>query len=141
MAGIGGGANFVSARDASTTAALIALGAGLIVTATGPIRLGWIGTTPRGWVTAPGVVALIGGRTGDGSGPHTTPRLATVRLGTGVGIVTNGTIRQGGVRTLSGGRIARPRPMTLVRGSTGHRVGPGAAPRLAGVGLRAGIAI
>src|SRR5207247_5479936 len=59
----------------------------------------------------------------------------------GIAVVAGAAVGSRRVRALAGGGVARAGDVALVRGRAGDRVAPNAAPALAGVALRAGVAV
>src|SRR5439155_860711 len=69
------------------------------------------------------------------------PRLAGVGLRAGVAVVAGRTVGLGRVRADTRRRVAGAGAVALIAGGASHRVPARAGPRLAGVGLRAGVAV
>src|SRR3989442_704023 len=131
------------ARDARARAAeaAIADGAAVAVVAGGPVLSGGVATGPRRGIARPGGVALIERGADDRVGAHAAPVLAGVGLRAGVAVVAGravGLVRRR--RAHAGGGVAGAGVVALVRRAD-HRVRPDAAPVLASVGLRAGVAV
>src|SRR5437773_1754017 len=129
--------------DGRTRAALagVALRAGVAVVARGAVELARVRAQPRGRVAGARIVALIRRRTGDGVAARARAGLAGVGLRAGVAVVARGAVGLGGVRAQPRGRVARARVVTLIRRRTGDGVAARARAGLAGVGLRAGVAV
>src|SRR5262249_27370000 len=89
----------------------------------------------------PGDVALIEGGADDGVGPDAAARLAGVGLRAGVAVVADAAVRLLRVGAHAARRIADTGLVALIDGRTDDRVRSRADARLAGVGLRAGIAV
>src|SRR5206468_12299484 len=69
------------------------------------------------------------------------PALAGVGLRAGVAVAARGAVAGARVGALAGGGVAGAGDVALVGGRADDRVAAGAEPALAGVGLRAGIAV
>src|SRR5439155_1139647 len=89
----------------------------------------------------PRIVALIGRRADDRVPAHAAPRLAGVGLGAGVAVAASGAVGLERGRAAGRGRIAGSGGVALVEGGADDGIRAGAGPRLAGVGLRAGVAV
>src|SRR5439155_6770834 len=111
------------------------------VVAGGPVLSGGVATGPRRGIARPGGVALIERGADDRVGAHAAPVLAGVGLRAGVAVAAGravGLVRRR--RAHAGGGVAGSGVVALVRRAD-HRVRPDAAPVLASVGLRAGVAV
>src|SRR5262249_39177096 len=86
-------------------------------------------------------VTLVEGRAHDRIATGAHPTLARIGLRAGVAVDAPRPVGLGGVRADAGQRVARPRDVTLVLGGAYDRVGAGADPVLARVGLRAGATV
>src|SRR5437870_11479783 len=131
------------ARDARARAAeaAIANGAAVAVVAGGPVLSGGIATGPRRGIACPGGVALIERGADDRVGAHADRGPAGVGLRAGVAVAAGravGLVRRR--RAHAGGGVAGAGVVALVRRAD-HRARPDAAPVLASVGLRAGVAV
>src|SRR5207253_1737832 len=129
------------ARDAAAALAGVGLRAGVAVVARRPVRRRGGGAAARRGVARARHVALVEGGAGDGVAPDAAPALAGVGLRAGVGVVAGRPVRRRGVGAAARRGIARARHVALVEGGAGDGVAPDAAPTLAGVGLRAGVAV
>src|SRR5436309_3403562 len=124
-----------------TAEAAIADGAAVGVVAGGPVLSGGIATGPRRGIARPGGVARVERGADDRVGAHAAPVLAGVGLRAGVAVVAGravGLVRRR--RAHAGGGVAGAGVVALVRRAD-HRARSDAAPVLAGVGLRAGVAV
>src|SRR6266436_6290313 len=131
------------ARDARARAAeaAIADGAAVAVVAGGPALSGGIATGARRGIARSGGVALIERGADHWVDAHAAPVLAAVGLRAGVAVVAGravGLVRRR--RAHAGGGVAGAGVVALVRRAD-HRACSDAAPVLAGVGLRAGVAV
>src|SRR2546428_505622 len=129
------------AARARAAEAGIADGAAVAVVAGGPALSGGIATGARRGIARSGGVALIERGADDRVGARAAPVLAAVGLRAGVAVVAGravGLVRRR--RAHAGGGVAGAGVVALVRRAD-HRVRPDAAPVLAGVGLRAGVAV
>src|SRR5438067_1206085 len=88
-----------------------------------------------------GGVALIGGGGDDGVGGRAHGALAGVGLGAASAVVAGRAVGLGRVRACAASGITGAGDMTLIGGRANDGVAAGADPALAGVGLRAGIAV
>src|SRR5262249_7058705 len=70
----------------------------------------------------PRIVTLVGGRALDGVA-DAGARLAAITLRAGVAVVAAGAVDLGRARADAGGRVARPRVVTLVRCGADHCIG------------------
>src|SRR5207249_687115 len=111
------------------------------VVASAAVRLVRVGAGAARRIADTGEVALIEGRTDDGVGPDAAARLAGVELRAGIAGGARSAV--GLVRVGAGAarRIAGAGDVALVERGADDGVGPRAAARLAGVALRAGIAV
>src|SRR5438046_4983131 len=115
--------------------------AGIAVVAGGTIRPGGIGASASGGIAGAGDVALVGGRADDGVAAGADPALAGVGLRAGVAVDAGGAVAGVRVGALAGGGVAGAGDVALVGGRADDRAAAGAEPVLAGVGLRAGVAV
>src|SRR5438128_956310 len=90
---------------------------------------------------AEGDVAVVACGAHDGVRTDAHPAVAHVGPCTGVAVVAGGAVLLGRVGALAGGRVAAAGVVTLIRRSAGDGVRARAPPRLAGVGLRASVAV
>src|SRR5207253_213533 len=126
-----------------TRAALagVALRAGIAVVARGAVGLGGVRAQPRGRVARARGVTLIRRRTGDGGAARARAALARVGLRARVTVVAPGVVGLARVRAQPRGRVARARLVALIRRRTGDGIAGRARPALAGVALRAEVAV
>src|SRR5439155_889897 len=87
------------------------------------------------------LVALVLGGADDGVRAGAAAALAGVGLRAGVAVVARRPVGLGRVRAQAARRIARPCVVALILGGADDGVRAGAAAALAGVGLRAGVAV
>src|SRR5206468_1283466 len=92
-------------------------------------------------ITGAGVVALILGGADDGVAARAAAALAGVGLRAGVAVVAGGAVGLRRVRADAARRIAGAGVVALILGGADDGVGAGAGAALAGVGLRAGVAV
>src|SRR5207253_1051486 len=116
-------------------------GAGAAVAAGAAIDLHRVRARPRGERTGPGNVALVGGGADDGVAARADPALAGVGLRAGIAVVAGTAVGLRRVRARPRGRITGAGSVALVGGGAGDGVAARAHPALAGVGLRAGVAV
>src|SRR5437016_5506663 len=136
-----GGAGDGVAPDAARALAGVGLRAGVAVVARRPVGRRGGGAAARRGVARARHVALVEGGAGDGVAPDAAPALAGVGLRADVAVVARRPVgRRGGGAAARRG-VARARHVALVEGGAGDGVAPDAAPALAGVGLRAGVAV
>src|SRR5207247_1589625 len=119
------------------------LRAGVAVIARGAVGFGGgVGALPRRWVARSRVVALIDGRADDGIRARARAGLAGVRLRAGVAVVAGRAVRPGGrVGALPSRGVAGPGVVALIDSRADDGIRACARPRLARVGLRAGVAV
>src|SRR5205814_2248887 len=138
---IAGGAIHRVAARARPRLAGVGLRAGVAVVARRAVGLRRVGGDTGGWGAGSGVVALIAGGASHWVSARARPRLAGVGLRAGVPVVACRAVGLRRVRAGARRRIARPRVVALIAGGASHRVPARAGPCLAGVGLRAGVAV
>src|SRR5205814_772362 len=138
---VGGGADDRVGARAGAALAGVGLGAGVAVVAGRAVARGRAGARAGGGVAGAGDVALIGGRADDGVGARARAALAGVGLGAGVAVAAGRAVGVGRVRACAASGITGAGDMTLIGGRANDGVAAGADPALAGVGLRAGIAV
>src|SRR5205823_4768749 len=126
-----------------TRAALagVALRTGVAVVAPGAVELARVRAQPRGRVAGARGVTLIRRRTGDGVRARARAALAGVALRAEVAVVAPGAVGLAGVRARARRRVARARVVALIPRRTGHPVYARARAALAGVALRAEVAV
>src|SRR5439155_9953824 len=124
-------------------AALARAGVGVVAVVAGgarrPVVRGGVGAGARRGVARARRVALVEGGAGDGVA-DAAPALAGVGLRAGVAVVARRPIGRGGDGAAARRGVACARRVALVEGGAGDGVAD-AAPALAGVGLRAGVAV
>src|SRR5438034_780169 len=91
-------------------------------------------------IADPGEVALVQGRADDRR-PDAGPALTAIAGRTGEAIVTTGPVRLGRIGADSGGGIAGPRGVALIRRRAEDGVGPGAGAAVAGLRPVTGVAV
>src|SRR5207247_2371112 len=138
---IGGGADDGVGARAHAALAGVGLGAGVGVVAGGAIGLRRVRARARGGMAGFGSVALVGGRADDGVGARAHAALAGVGLGAAIAVVAGRAVGRRRVRACAASGITGAGDMTLIGGRANDGVAAGAHPALAGVGLRAGIAV
>src|SRR5439155_622938 len=139
---IGGRADDRIRARARPRLARVGLRAGVAVVAGRAVRLGGgVGALPRRRVGRAGRVAVIEGRADDRIRARARPRLAGVGLRAGVAVVARGGVGRGGCAALTRRRVARPHVVPLIGGCADDRIRARARARLAGVRLRAGVAV
>src|SRR5207253_3095120 len=138
---IGGSADDGVAARADPALAGVGLRAGNGVGAAGAIGLRGVRARAIGRITCASDVTLIGGSADDGVAARAHPALAGVGLRAGIAVVAAGAIGLRGVRARAIGRITCASDVTLIGGAADDGVAAGADPALAGVGLRAGVAV
>src|SRR5205823_1630281 len=123
-------------------AALAGVGprAGVVVVARASVGLDGVRACARGRVARPRVVTLVGCWADDGVAARAHAVLAGVGLRAGVVVVARASVGLDRVRARAGGRVARPRVVTLVGHGADDEVAARAHAPLAGVGLRARVA-
>jgi len=148
-----GAARFDSVADVTIVATLrtashtnpsgtsIAGRAGIALTAGASIRLRRIGTLPRAAIASSRVMALVLGAASHRVGSGARPRLARIRLGTGVAVAAGAAIGFGRVGAKSADAVASSHVVALVLGAAGDGVGSGTNTGLASIALGAGIAV
>src|SRR5437773_7363670 len=119
----------------------VGLRAGVAVVAPGVVGLGGVRARARRRVARARVVALIRRRTGDGVRARARAALAGVALRAEVAVVAPGAVALGGVRARARRRVARARVVALIRRRTGDGVRARARAALAGVAVRAAVAV
>src|SRR5262249_12289844 len=124
-----------------TRLAGVGLRAGVGVAARAAVRLVGIGARAARRIADAGVVALIASAAYDGGRPHADTGLGAVGLVAGPPVVAGLAVRLVGVGPCPSPPLSRPGVVALIEGGAGHGVRPRADTRLAGVGLRAGIAV
>src|SRR5439155_419040 len=129
-----------SAGRARAALAGVAQRAGVAVVAPGAVGLARVRAQPRARVARARVVALVLRRTGDGSAGRARAALAGVAQRAGVAVVAPGAVGLARVRAQPRARVARARVVALVLRRTDDRIARARA-ALAGVGLRAGVAV
>src|SRR5207253_930722 len=102
---------------------------------------GGIAADARRGVADAGGVALVGGGAGDGVGAHAGAGLAGVVLRAGVAVVARRSVELGGIAAGARRGVAGAGGVALVGGGAHDRVRTHADACLAGVGLRAGVAV
>lgn len=86
-------------------------------------------------------MALVGGCTDDGVGSAARASGARIGLRAQIGIVASGAIRQCGIRTNAGHRIARSRAVALIGSCADDGISTHASSRLAGIRLRTTVVV
>src|SRR5213079_763146 len=119
----------------------VGLRAGVAVVAGGAVGLRRARAAAGRRVAGARVVALIRRGAGDGVRAGTDSTLAGVGLGAGIAVGAGGAVGLRRARAETGRRIAGARVVALIRGGAGDGVRAGTDSTLAGVGLRAGIAV
>src|SRR5207249_3893427 len=138
---VGGGADDGVAACAGARLAGIGLRARVAVAAGGAVGGVRIRADAGRGVAGPRDVALLDGGPADGIRAGAGPRLAGVGLCARVAVVAGGAVGGVRIRADAGRRVAGPRHVTLIQHRVRERVRSGAAPRLAGVGLCARVAV
>src|SRR5439155_882646 len=138
---VGGRADHRVGASAHPALAGVGLRAGVAIVAHLAIALGRTRATSPPRIAAPAGVTLVGGGADDGVAARTYPALAGVGLRAGVAFVARRAVGLPRFRYAALFRSAGPHVVALVGGRADHRVGARAHPALAGVGLRAGVAI
>ncbi len=67
--------------------------------------------------------------------------LASIQAGTGVAVVTCGTVRLRWIAARPGGRVTQPRQVAVVQWNAHHRISAGAGPRRTSIHLGAGVPV
>src|SRR5262249_4550623 len=119
----------------------VGLGAAVAVVAGHAVGLGGIGAGAVGRVADAGIMALIERGADDRVRARADAGLAGVALRTGVPVVAGRAVGVGGVGAGAGGRVAGAGVVALVEGGADDRIGRRAGAGLAGVALRAGVAV
>src|SRR5947207_2352557 len=127
--------------DAGAGLAGVGLGAGIAVGAGGAVRRGRVGAGPVGRVTNTSVVALIEGGADDGVPALADTCPAGVGLGASVAVVAGAAVRRGRVGAGAVGRVTNAGVVALIERAADDGVRARAHARLAGVGLRTGVAV
>src|SRR5439155_1428665 len=129
--------------DAPARDALVIGGTILPVVAGGPVRHGGPGAAPAEALVATGAgFAVVARRAvGKRAAPDAGAGLAGIGLRAGVAVVACGAVGLGGVRAHARRRVARARVVALIRRRTGDGVRARARAALAGVALRAEVAV
>src|SRR5207248_2146330 len=117
------------------------LRAGIPVVAGAAVGLRRVRARARGGITGAGKVALVGGGADDGVAARADPALAGVGLRAGIPVVAGAAVGLRRVRARARRRVAGAGVVALVRGGADDRVATRADPALAGIGLRAGVAV
>src|SRR5439155_518617 len=141
MALIGGGADHQVRTSAGPRLAGITLRASVAVVTGTAIGLGGVRADAIGRVAGASDMALIGGGTSHRVAPRAAASLTGITLRAGVAVIAGTAVSLGRVGALASGRIAGARVVALIGGGTSHRIAARAATRLAGIGMRAGVAI
>src|SRR5439155_1303340 len=130
----------VSAR---AHAALAGVGprAGVAVVARAAVGLGGVRAHAGRRVACARVVTLVGCGAHDGVAAHAHAVSVPLGRSAGVAVVAGAAVGLGGVRARAGGRVARPRVVTLVGCGADDGVPARAHAALAGVGSRAGVVV
>src|SRR5207249_148903 len=123
------------------TLAGVDLGAGVAVVARGAVELRRARAAAGGRVAGARGAALSRRGAGDGVRAGTDSALAGVGLRAGVAVVARGAVELRRARAAAGGRVAGARVVALIRRAAGDGVRAGTDSALAGVGLRAGVAV
>src|SRR5206468_4029199 len=116
-------------------------GAPVAVVAGGVVVLIRVRALPGGRIAGAGVVALFERGADDGVGAGARAALAGVGLGARVAVVAGGAVAVVRVGALAGGGVAGAGDVALVGGGADDGVRAGAGATLAGVALRAGVAV
>src|SRR5439155_366920 len=111
------------------------------VVADTPVGLGGVRARAGRRVAGPRVVTLVRGGADEGRAARRHAGLAGVGPRTGVAVGAGAPIGLGGIRARAGRRIAGPRVVTLVGRGADDGVPARAHAALAGVGLRARVAV
>src|SRR6185436_11367729 len=119
----------------------VAAGASVAVVARGAVGLVRVRANACAGIAAAGDVALIGGGADDRIGARAQAHLAGVGLGAGVAVVARAPVGPGRVRAHAARGIAHAGDVALVGGDAEDVAGARAGAGLAGVGLRAGVAV
>src|SRR5207253_6209322 len=127
--------------DTGAGLAGVGLGTAVAVAAGRAVGLARVGAGAVGGIAGASVVALIEGATDDRVCAGADARLAGIALRAGVAVVAGGAVHLGRVGAGAGGRITDAGLVALVRGSADDGVRAGAGAGLAGVALRAGVAV
>src|SRR5213078_3431269 len=137
---LGGADDGVGARAAAALAG-VGLRAGVAVVAGGAVGLRRIRAEAARRIARPGVVALILGGADDGVRAGAAAALAGVGLRAAVAVIAGGAVGLGRIRALAAGGIAGADVVALVLGGADDGVRARAGAALAGVALRAGVAV
>jgi hypothetical protein len=135
------GANHRVGADALSGLAGIGVRARTAVVANRTVCLRRIGARAIQWIANSRHVALIERHADDRRRPDASAGLTSVDLRAGIAVAARSAIGLGGVGANTVRWIARPWIMALIEREAGHRIGPDAATGLAGIGLRARVAV
>src|SRR5439155_1446687 len=138
---VGGGAHDGVGAHAGAGRAGIGPRAGVAVVAGRSVGLGGIAADARRGVAGAGGVALVGGGANDRVRPRAGAGRADVGLRAGAAAAPCRSVGLGGTAADARRGVADAGGMALVGGGAHDRVRPRADARLAGVGLRAGVAV
>src|SRR5206468_1631233 len=129
--------------DAPARDALVVGGTILPVVAGGPVRHGGPGAAPAEALVASGAAFAVVARraVGERVAADAGAGLAGVGLRAGVAVVARDAVGLGGVRARARRRVARARVVALIRRRAAHGVRARARAALAGVALRAEVAV
>src|SRR5207245_423598 len=127
--------------DAESLLAAVALRARIAVIAGGAVRLRRLRTDARRGVAGADVVALIESGADDRIAAGTDSSLAGVGLRARIAVVTRRAVRLRWIRTDTGRGVARAGVVALIGSRAHDRIAAGTDSSLAGVGLRARIAV
>src|SRR5207249_332261 len=119
----------------------VGLGAGVAVRAGRPVRLGRVRARAGRRLTSVGYVELIEGAAAEEFGARADARPARVGLGASITVVAGAAVRRGRVGAGAVGRVTNAGVVALIERAADDGVRARAHARLAGVGLRTGVAV